>query len=126
VSEFADLMERRHRLPVFRKSPSLPIVFPRFVFALALSASALVVAQNASLDLRFDPAGLQPDVQIRDFENRNTEEYRVNGNLYMIKVKPDAGPSYYLVDPDGSGDYEMRRDSPSTPLSVPQWALTRW
>mgnify|MGYP001813551264 CR=1 FL=1 len=61
-----------------------------------------------------------------DYENRVTEEYRVNGNLYMIKVKPNAGPSYYLVDPEGSGDYEMRRDSPSTPLTAPQWALTRW
>ena len=126
MSEFADFMERRHQLPVLQKSPLLPVAVPRFLFAVALSASALVVAQNASLDLRFDPAGLEPDVQIRDYENRVTEEYRVNGNLYMIKVKPNAGPSYYLVDPEGSGDYEMRRDSPSTPLTAPQWALTRW
>ena len=44
----------------------------------------------------------------------------------MIRVNPAAGPSYYLVDPSGSGDFEWRRDTPGAELNVPQWALVRW
>jgi hypothetical protein len=87
------------------------------------------LAQDRPLDLSLDPEFANPPapaVTIEDYDNRTTEEYRVNGNLYMIKVNPTAGPSYYLVDPDGGGEFEWRRNTPSAELNVPQWALLQW
>ena len=30
-------------------------------------------------------------------------EYRVNGSVAMVKIEPNRGPTYYLVDADGDG-----------------------
>ena len=35
-------------------------------------------------------------------ENATHHEYRANGQLYMIRVQPDVGPEYYLVDQDAA------------------------
>lgn len=88
--------------------------------------SAIALAQNAPLDLSLDADPFSPAVTIQEHGNRSTEEFRVNGNLYAIKVNPKAGPSYYLVDPDGSGDFQWRRNTPGAELNVPQWALATW
>jgi Protein of unknown function (DUF2782) len=53
------------------------------------------------------------------------EEYRVNGQLYMIKVIPPEAPPYYLVDPDGKGQF-VRRDGHDTGLQVPMWLIKSW
>lgn len=45
-----------------------------------------------------------PTVTIRTTETGDTvEEYRQNGRLTMIKVTPQRGPSYMLIDTDGDG-----------------------
>ena len=49
---------------------------------------------------------LEPEVTIIHKKDATVEEYRINGNLYMIKVIPVVGPSYYLVDQDGDGKLE--------------------
>ena len=54
------------------------------------------------------------------------EEYRVNNNLYMIKVTPSVGAPYYLVDEDGSGDMAWNRGASQFEENVPQWALFSW
>ena len=84
-------------------------------------SSVIALAENPPLDLSLDPA-----VTIQEHGNRTTEEFRVNGNLYMVKVNPKAGPSYYLVDPDVSGEFQWRRNTPGADLNVPQWALATW
>jgi len=90
--------------------------------ALLLSMQTLVQA----LDLSIDEKYLQPDVTIEEHANRTVEEYSINGRRYKVKVTPKRGPSYYLIDQDGSGDMEMRRDTPGQNIDVPQWALKRW
>ena len=30
-------------------------------------------------------------------------EYRVNGSVAMVKITPNRGPTYYLLDADGDG-----------------------
>lgn len=91
-------------------------------------AASLLLLQPLSqaLDLTVDERYLQPDVTIQEHANRTVEEYSINGRRYKVKITPAHGPSYYLVDLDGSGDMEMRRDSPGQDISVPQWALMRW
>ena len=73
------------------------------------------------------PAGeaLQPEVTIVPRQGDTIEEYRVNGRLYMIKVTPKKGYPYYLIDSDGDGRLETRRNELDDPV-IPQWILFRW
>ncbi|WP_136254164.1 DUF2782 domain-containing protein [Onishia niordana] len=66
---------------------------------------------------------VEPDVTIRQQEERTIEEYRVNGQLYAIKINPDAGPSYYLVDEDGDGNFARQSGDE---IAIPSWVLVEW
>ena len=56
-------------------------------------------------------------------EGAKVEEFRVNGKLYKIRVTPDNGVPYYLIDQRGDGTF-TRMDTPGTPqLSVPMWVI---
>ena len=80
----------------------------------------------ADLDLSVHRSDVAPAVTLREDESRMVEEYRVNNNLYMIKVTPTVGAPYYLVDEDGSGDMAWHRGASQFEESVPQWALFSW
>lgn len=70
---------------------------------------------------------LEPEVTIVPRKaGGSVEEYRLNGRLYAVKVKPAKGPSYFLVDGDGDGYLESRRSDLDTPLMIPGWVLLRW
>ncbi len=68
---------------------------------------------------------LEPDVTIRKSEEETHYEYRINGQLYMVKVVPNVGPAYYLVDTDGDGTLESREQAIDE-ISVPRWVLFSW
>ncbi|PVV15880.1 MAG: hypothetical protein B6D82_02520 [gamma proteobacterium symbiont of Ctena orbiculata] len=68
---------------------------------------------------------IEPEVTIIKREEGMIYEYRINGQLYMVKVQPDAGPPYYMVDRDGDGEFDSRSTDP-TNISVPKWILMRW
>ena len=80
----------------------------------------------SDLDLTLRPSDIEPAVTLRQYENRVTEEYRINGNLYMIKITPIAGPPYYLVDDSGTGDMEIRRGPAGRDIKIPRWTLLTW
>jgi hypothetical protein len=88
--------------------------FPALVLALGLAfvATGLTLAQSSS--------DLEPDITIRQEEDRTIREYRVNGELYAIEIRPSSGPSYYLVDQDGDGNFERQSGDR---IAVPQWVL---
>ncbi len=69
---------------------------------------------------------LQPDVVIKQDKRGLIEEYRINGRVYMIKVTPKKGPPYYLVDSDGDGELESRKNELAPNLLIPSWVLFRW
>ena len=48
-------------------------------------------------DLGADPA-MEPQVTIKKGDEETIEEYRVNGQLYMIKVIPRIGKPYFLLN----------------------------
>jgi len=77
-----------------------------------------------------DPAvidsGLEPEINIQQFENREVQEYSVNDRVFMIKITPKVGSPYYLVDPDGTGEMEYKRDTMGLEVNPPQWTLFRW
>jgi hypothetical protein len=103
-----------------------PAVRPVMLAAIlaAMPAAGSADPQGDYLDRALDE--IEPSITIREHKNRVEQEYRVNNNLYMVKVTPSAGPSYYLVDPDGQGDMELRRNSLGMDVRPPQWALFRW
>ena len=68
---------------------------------------------------------IEPEVTIIRKEEAVIEEYRVNGNLYMVKVTPAVGKPYYLVDHNGDGQLS-RTNTPYEDIRVPQWVLFSW
>jgi len=81
---------------------------------LGLAAAAPSLAQSANVE---------PDITIRQEEDRTIREYRVNGQLYAIEIRPSRGPSYFLVDHDGDGNFERQEGDR---IAVPQWVLRRF
>lgn len=73
-----------------------------------------------------DPASEEPEITITRNKSEIIEEYRINGQLYMIKITPKKGFSYFLVDTDGDGALDRRQNELDEGLLIPQWTLFRW
>ncbi len=69
---------------------------------------------------------VEPEVTIIHRRGEMIEEYRINGQLYMIKVMPRKGIPYFLVDTDGDGNLEVRQNELDQELLIPQWTILRW
>jgi hypothetical protein len=72
------------------------------------------------------PDGFEPEVTIIDKPTGKIEEFRANGQLYMIKVHPKKGKPYFLVDADGDGQLETRTNELAPDLLIPSWVLFSW
>lgn len=53
------------------------------------------------------------------------DEYRMNGKLFKMRITPAKGPSYFLVDPKGDGNF-IRADGPEQKIATPTWVLLEW
>ncbi len=69
---------------------------------------------------------LEPEVTIVQRGDKVIEEYRLNGNLYMIKITPSMGVPYYLLDSDGDGVLETRRNDLDPDVLIPRWTIFEW
>ena len=66
-----------------------------------------------------------PAVSIMTRDNGDrVEEYRQNGQLYMVKVTPARGPAYYLMDTDGNG--KLNRDDRDPRVAPVHWTIYEW
>lgn len=85
-------------------------------------------AQDALQQQMVDEAEgtLEPKVTIHEDDRGVIEEYRLNGSLYMIKITPTSGVPYYLVDADGDGELESRRNELDPDVMIPAWMIFRW
>ena len=63
----------------------------------------------------------EPEVTITTKGAEIHEEYRVNGQLYRIKVTPAKGKPYYLIDEVGNGKF--RRSDVEPQFLVPVWVI---
>jgi hypothetical protein len=110
--------------------PRLP-----FLFAILSLIVAPALAQNRS-DLQPLPAvpppppemapfdaALEPEVTIKKREGETVEEHRINGKLYMIRVIPENGVPYVLIDRQGDGEFTTMETPGSPALSVPMWVI---
>ncbi|WP_295542335.1 DUF2782 domain-containing protein [uncultured Thiohalocapsa sp.] len=68
---------------------------------------------------------VEPEVTIIETDEKVIYEYRVKGQVYMVKIEPVAGPPYYLLDTDGDGTLDVQEDRPPN-LALPQWLLFSW
>jgi hypothetical protein len=67
----------------------------------------------------------EPEVTIiKKNDGETVEEYRMNGELYMMKVTPKVGAPYYLYKEDQEGNWT--NTGPIPPLSIPKWTIFRF
>jgi len=66
----------------------------------------------------------EPQITIIKKKGETIEEYRINGQLYMMKVTPANGVPYYMHKEDQNGGWLM--DGPTQPVSIPKWTIFRF
>lgn len=113
-------------------------MFRQYIFSLILIAPGLVRAEQA---LEEPPAvpeppelppriqsgeEMEPDITIIRKGKDTIQEYRRNGKLYMIKVQPQVGPPYYLLDKDGDGVMDVKKNDLDRGSNINQWLLFEW
>ena len=73
-----------------------------------------------------DNEPMEPDITIIRKEKKTIQEFRKNGKLYMVKIIPDVGPPYYLIDTNGDGKMDVRRSDLDRNLEINQWKILEW
>ena len=95
---------------------------------LALPLSCLLAVAGCASTAGSTPADIDlanAQVAVRTEKNGDTiEEYRVAGNLRMVKVTPARGAAYYLYDSDGDGRLDKSMDN--VDVSPVYWKLYGW
>lgn len=108
-------------------TPALPPV-SRFALPLLLATLLGACATGAALP-GAQASGDVPDIPDGAVAAVRTEgngdvvtEYRVQGQLRMVKVVPFRGPAYYLVDRDGDGHMDPAKgEVPTTWFKLFSW-----
>jgi len=93
-----------------------------------LCLSLLLLAGCASPGSSQDDPGVDlagAEVAVRTEPNGDViEEFRVAGQLRMIKVTPARGPAFFLIDQNGDGRADRNADNSS--VSPVYWKLFGW
>ncbi len=69
---------------------------------------------------------LEPDITIIRKGKKTIQEFRKNGQLYMVKIIPAIGPAYYLIDTDGDGTLDVKGNDLDKGTQINQWKLLEW
>lgn len=93
---------------------------------IVLLSSLLAGGCATSLPAEDPTAGLQDaQLTVRDGpEGERIEEYRVAGQLKVVKVVPLRGAPFYLIDRDGDGHLDSSKGD--APISPVYWKLFGW
>ena len=67
-----------------------------------------------------------PDIVVSDYENRTEDAYWQGNRPVAIKITPKYGAPYYIVDPDGDSEYEMRRGGADVDVKPNNWKVLAW
>ena len=93
-----------------------------------LSGVLLVLAGCVSMGSASNDPGVDladAQVAVRTEKNGDViEEYRVGGQLRMVKVTPSRGPAYFLMDENGDG--RLDKSKGEGPVSPVYWKLYGW
>lgn len=96
------------------------ILRPTLLVTLLATQASMFAITSAHAEESIQPA--EPEIVIRNEDNKTFYEYRVNGVLKEIKVVPKIGPTYYLVPQDGNAWIREDRSQ----VLVPSWVLFEW
>jgi hypothetical protein len=103
------------------------------IYAESLNPQSIPIPQppilnpaNSEADLLQEEEETAPEITVIREKDRTIQEYRRNGQLFMIKVTPDIGPEYYFIDKDGDGQINDRLNDLDKGLNVQQWKLWQW
>jgi hypothetical protein len=94
-----------------------------------LGACLLALAGCASITAQNDPDMNLADAQVAVRTEANgdvVEEYRVAGQLRMVKVTPSRGAAYYLMDENGDGRLDHSKGAGEKDISPVYWKLYGW
>ena len=100
---------------------------------LALGGNNLALAEEKPVEVPPPPAipegfdeldSIEADVVIRKGKDKVIEEYRVNGQLYMVRITPKVGKPYYIRYPDGPEGRVIRKELDD--INTPFWKLFEW
>jgi hypothetical protein len=82
---------------------------------------------DAPIPPKIQDGQIEPTVTIREEEERTIEEYRFNGQVYMVKITPKGGIPYYYIDTDGDGQLELDMDKQAlNPVQPVYWKIKEW
>jgi Protein of unknown function (DUF2782) len=101
------------------------IALPALAQTNKLPANLQTIPEPPPLPAGTVDADLEPEITIIQRGGDKVEEYRASGKLYMIKVTPAHGVSYYLVDEHGDG-VMTRKDTLTSGTRPPMWVVKRW
>lgn len=92
----------------------------------AIAPLLLALTLGACATMSDDPtAGLQgADLTTRMVDGDRIDEYRVQGQLQVVKVTPKRGAPYYLIDSNGDGRLDSSKGE--GPVSPVMWKLFQW
>jgi hypothetical protein len=103
-----------------KPTPLLPLAA-----TLLASAGLLSACASSGEALPADGAQAIPEGAVEAVHTEDNgdviHEYRVQGQLRMVKVVPVRGPTYYLVDRDGDGKVDPRDGGPATYYKLFSW-----
>lgn len=68
---------------------------------------------------------VEPEITIIESGDEVVYEYRIRGQLYMVRIQPQFGPPYFLIDTTGDGVLDTQERTP-TNIAIPQWVLFEW
>ena len=114
-------------------------MFRQIIFSLLLILPALAWSESA---LKEPPAEapeppelpprvqsgeeMEPDITIIRKGKDTIQEYRRNGQLYMIKVQPQVGPPYYFLDLNGDGKMDVKKSDLDKNTNINLWTIFEW
>ncbi len=85
------------------------------------------MADEPAIPPKVQDEQVEPEVNIRQEEDRRVEEYSLNWRVYMVKITPDKGVPYYYMDEDGDGLLELQPgDHKSGPVRPAFWKVKEW
>lgn len=110
----------RHFLPI-----SLLLLLP--VVSLAADDEPAAVPEPPELPLPVQSGEeMEPDITIIKKGKDTIQEYRRGGKLYMIKIIPQVGPPYYMLDKNGDGVMDVKKNDLDRNTNINMWNILEW
>jgi hypothetical protein len=105
---------------------SILLLVPTLSFA-AAEAEPVAIPEQPELPQPVQSGEeMQPDITIIRKGKETIQEFRRNGQIYMIKIVPQVGPAYYMLDTNGDGKMDVKKNDLDKNTDINQWLLFEW